>query len=101
MDSGEMITYEQARKDHEFLWSIGSADDMTGGYVDQQDLDKLLKKPTKSTARDCYCDQIAFWFQSGPEKANITVKFDYGTLEQEYPELKEIRERHCIDTIYW
>lgn len=62
------VSYMQARADHEYLWSTyGPADDMTGGYVDQDDLDRLLKKPTEATARDCYADQIRYWFQRGPE----------------------------------
>ena len=61
------LTYEQVREDHEYLWSIAAAYDMTGGYVDQQDLQKLLESPTKATARDCYRNQIYYWFQSGPD----------------------------------
>lgn len=61
------ISYEQARADHEYLWSIGPANDMTGAYVDQDDLQKLLRNPTKATARDCYISQIEYWFQAGPD----------------------------------
>ncbi|MVA47753.1 hypothetical protein GOZ83_22085 [Agrobacterium vitis] len=60
------VSYEQARKDHEYLWSIGPAYDMTGGYTDQEDLDRLLRNPTKTTARDCYVCQIEYWFMAGP-----------------------------------
>lgn len=86
-----MITYEQAREDHEYLWSIGPADDMTGGYVDQEDLAKLLRSPTKATARDCYVSQIIYWFQVGPddgEGAQYSIEND--------PEVAEIAERHGI-----
>lgn len=65
------MTYEQARSDHEYLWSIGPADDMTGGYVDQEDLARLLKSPTKATAAACYADQITYWFQVGPDGGSI------------------------------
>ncbi len=61
------VSYEQAREDHEYLWSIGAANDMTGAYVDQDDLAKLLRNPTKSQARDCYVDQIIYWFDAGPD----------------------------------
>lgn len=64
------VTYEQARKDHEYLWSIAPAYDMTGGYTDQEDLVRLLKRPTKSTARDCYVSQIEHWFFAGPSSHN-------------------------------
>ena len=35
------MTYEQAFKDHEYLWKIGPGYDMTGGYVDQEDLSRF------------------------------------------------------------
>ncbi len=63
-----MNTYEQARKDHEYLWeTYAPAKDMTGGYVDQDDLQKLLENPTKKTARDCYVSQIIYWIEMGPD----------------------------------
>ncbi|MBR9970841.1 hypothetical protein [Magnetospirillum sulfuroxidans] len=61
------VSYEQARADHEYLWAIAPADDMTGRYVDQNDLRELLHNPTRSTARDCYVRQIEYWFFQGPE----------------------------------
>lgn len=61
--------YEQAREDHEYLWlTYGPAHDMTGGYVDQDDLSILLKSPTKATAADAYENQIHYWFLVGPER---------------------------------
>ncbi len=65
------MTYDEVRKDWEYLWNINPADDMTGGYVDQDDLDKLLKKPTKITARECMQKQIGYWFQVGPDPFGI------------------------------
>ena len=65
-----MVTYEQARTDHEYLWNTyEDAYDMTGGYVDSKDLDRLLKSPTKRTARECYIDQIVYWFGVGPDES--------------------------------
>ena len=61
-------TYESARRDHEYLWNTyGPAYDMTGAYVFQEDLRKLLEKPTKACARQCYIRQIVYWFQAGPD----------------------------------
>ena len=60
-------TYEQAKEDHEYLWSIGEAYDMSGGYVDQDDLDSLLKNPTKATARSCFIRQIGHCFEAALE----------------------------------
>lgn len=68
-----LISYEQARADHEYLWSIGPAYDMTGGYVDQDDLSLLHASPNKKTARDVYRRQILYWFQVGP---SITSDLD-------------------------
>lgn len=65
------ITYEQAFWDHGYLWDVfGPADDMTGGYVDQEDLARLLASPTKTTARDCLIRQIEYWFQVGPDRTH-------------------------------
>lgn len=60
------VTYDQAKADHAYLWGISPAYDMTGGYEDQNDLRRMLEKPTKATARACYVDQIVYWFSVGP-----------------------------------
>lgn len=87
------VSYEQAREDHEYLWSIAAAYDMTGGYTDQEDLERLLHNPTKSTARDCYVSQIIYWFQVGP-----TDKDGDGPTEVpwEDPRVVEIAQRHSM-----
>jgi hypothetical protein len=84
------ITYEQARQDHEYLWSIAPAFDMTGGYVDGEDLQKLLRSPNKITARKCYSAQINYWFQVGPD----TLAGGPGAIPWDDPKVKEIAERH-------
>ena len=89
------ITYEQARKDHEYLWSICPAYDMTGGYVDQEDLEKLLKSPTKATARDCYCHQIKYWFEVGTEDDH-DKHLPWRRHCNNYPDIIEIGIRHGI-----
>lgn len=61
------MTYEEIYSDWEYLWSIGAANDMTGGYCDQEDLDQLLKSPKKSTAKNCLRSQIWYWFTVGPD----------------------------------
>lgn len=86
------LTYAQARADHEYLWNTyGPALDMTGGYVDSEDLDRLLRSPTKSTARACYVDQIEYWFDVGPEDK------DPDTWRRD-PKVREIAERHNTTT---
>ena len=63
------MNYVQARKDHECLWdTYAPASDITGAYVDQDDLADLLRSPTKTTARNCYVRQIQHWFRFGPER---------------------------------
>lgn len=84
-----MITYQQARNDHEYLWNTHApADDMTGGYVDSEDLNRLLKNPTKAMARRCYVNQIWYWFQKGPDEA-----LDIGDWRND-PVVAEIAERY-------
>ena len=87
------ISYEQAREDHEYLWSIAPAYDMTGGYVDQEDLQRLLENPTKATARDCYCSQIDFWFQNGPSGFDERALIPWHDAR-----VVDIANRHCIAT---
>lgn len=56
------MTYEELYADWEYLFKkVGCAEDMTGGYVDSEDLEELLKKPTKATAKNCLNRQIDYW----------------------------------------
>lgn len=86
------ITYEQALADHTYLWeTYGPADDMTGAYVDQEDLARLLRSPTKTTARQCLCDQIDHWFNVGPDPDHSK----YGRrVDANDPRLIEIAHRY-------
>lgn len=85
------ISYEQAWADHQYLWhTYGPASDMTGGYVDQDDLARLLRSPTKATARDCLCAQIDHWFSVGPESGGPPV-------DRNDDRLLEIADRHGAD----
>lgn len=85
------VSYEQAREDHEYLWSIAPANDMTGGYVDQEDLAKLLKSPSKATARDLYVDQINYWFLAGPQEDDQA-----GEVPWHDPRVVEIAHRYAV-----
>ena len=95
------MTYEQAFKDWSYLWSIGQATDMTGAYVDQDDLEKLLKSPTKKTAKRCLCDQINYWFDTGPD---VGVNCNWSEAVEAKEDLlctdervRDIAERHgCV-----
>ena len=83
------VTYQQAFVDHKILWSIDAASDMTGGYVDQDDLRLLLANPTRDMARDCLERQIRYWLQMGTEDGR-----SYEQLVREFPALQEIKERY-------
>lgn len=86
------MKYDQAFEDWEYLWAIAPADDMTGAYVDQEDLDKLLRNPTKKVAASCLCSQIDHWFYAGPSSED--GPWDFRDLSVEHPKLLEIAERH-------
>lgn len=84
-----MGTYEQAYADHCYLWrTYGSAEDMTGAYIDQEDLAILLGSPTKRTAKACLERQIAYWFSAGPDKSSGTP------IDRDDPILQDIAERY-------
>jgi len=89
------MKYEEVYEDWEYLWGIGPADDMTGGYVDQEDLDKLLKKPTKATAKACLLCQIGYWFQVGPDMGNAEGA-EIAQLTEQHPRITEIAEKYAI-----
>ena len=87
------MDYNQAHKDHSYLWNIGPADDMTGAYVDQEDLKMLLDSPSKRTATKCLVRQINYWFQAGPDASNRNSQHYF---ENDY-EVRQIAERHnCL-----
>ena len=94
-----MIKYEQAFSDWEYLWDIAPACDMTGAYVDQGDLDDLLRKPMKATARDCLSKQIEYWFSAGPDNYDGKIPAStFDELVEMYPDIIEIMERHFISS---
>ena len=68
---------------------------MTGAYVDQDDLSRLLKKPTKATARDCYALRSAIGSKS-VQKARPALSMGW----QGDPQVREIAIRHwCEDKL--
>lgn len=85
------MAYAESRNDHEYLWDIAPAYDMTGGYVDQDDLEKLLQSPTKKTATECYNTQIGYWFEVGPDEFGTDTKWKTDSR------VRRIAERHCCE----
>ena len=92
------MAYKQARKDHEYLWdTYGPAYDMTGAYVDSDDLKKLLESPTKATAAECYENQIIYWLQTGPEA-------EFGPPPKDFRKdrrVQSIAKRYYVDLERW
>ena len=82
MSGSPSVRYAQAREDHEYLWrEYGAADDKTGAYVDQEDLARLLKSPTKATAAVIYEAQITYWFETGPSPEERIERHGLDALE--------------------
>lgn len=92
------MTYEELYADWKYLFKhVGFADDMTGAYVDSEDLDELLKSPTKATAKKCLNRQIDYWFQAGIQfDCDLKGKSIFDLIK-DYPKIKEIAERHFAD----
>lgn len=87
------MTYQELLSDWKILYEeCGVALDMTGGYVDQNDLDRLLKSPTKATAKECLKRQIDYWFQVGTEEC--TAHDNVAKLLERYPQAASIAEKY-------
>ncbi|MCK5133208.1 MAG: hypothetical protein KAR40_13785 [Candidatus Sabulitectum sp.] len=93
------MSYKQALADHKVLWGIAPAGDMSGGYVDQEDLDRLLKSPTKKTAEKCLIRQIVYWFEVGMDKFDYPGSFD--DCAKEHPEILAIKKRYDATNLCW
>ncbi|PSV00524.1 hypothetical protein [Photobacterium kishitanii] len=92
------MTYDEVYADWYYLFQkISVAEDMTGGYVDSEDLDLLLKKPSKATAKGCLVRQISYWFSAGIEYSDKHSGKSVFDLIEEYPKIISIAERHNID----
>lgn len=88
------MTYEEAYDDRRYLWeTYGQPYDWTGGYVAEEDLESLLKKPSKTTARRLLFNQIQYWFEVGPD---ILGTPHNGSIPWEDPTVCDIAERHGI-----
>lgn len=97
------MKHEEIYNDHQFLWRISPADDMSGGYVDQDDLDDLLKNPTKATAKRCLLRQIQHWIEDGIEdnegKYQSTGSFTtFAEIVKDYPEVQEIADKYNLES---
>jgi F420-0:gamma-glutamyl ligase-like protein len=92
------MTYDSVYRDWDYLFhTVGHASDMTGGYVDSEDLDRLLKNPSKATAKKCMSCQIDYWFQVGIEYNHEHKRKGVYDLLEEFPRIEEIAKRHLKD----
>ena len=86
------MTYEQVLADRDYLFdTYGPAADMTGGWVEGEYLQALLRKPTKSEAKRILCGLICYWFETGYDQAGDTIC----APDMTDPILQEIAARHC------
>lgn len=90
------MNYKEIYSDHSYLWAIGPASDMTGGYVDQDDLDLLLKTPTKTTAKTCLLEQMDYWFKVGIDDYRSET-ISPRELEDKHPRIKKIAKKYGFD----
>ena len=89
--------YAQARADHEYLWKeYAAADDMTGGYVDQNGLTRLMRSPTRATAASVYERQVEYWFEKGPDM-NERARRGLDDRMRDDPRLAAIADRYLCE----
>jgi len=99
------MKHAEVLEDWKYLFeTIGPAHDMSG-YIDQDDLDALLKHPTKRQAVRCLTNQIIYWFDKGPAASTGDESFGMDCakardaldeLIETNPRVAEIKERyHC------
>lgn len=93
------MKYEDMKSDWEYLWNIGPANDMTSGYVDQEDLQRLIDSPSKTTAKKCLLNQMNYWFTVGVEPRNRSSNSgdDPHIFEKDYPRIPEIAEKYGFE----
>jgi predicted helicase len=89
------MAYREVYEDWSYLFNtISYADDMTGGYVDSEDLEELLKNPSKATAKNCLNRQIDYWFYAGVEYSTGHKDKSIYDLVEEFPKISEIADRY-------
>lgn len=60
--------HKQAEEDYYYMTGkYGAPNDLTGGYVVDEEFFELLKKPNRAKAYNLYCDLICYGFNQSPE----------------------------------
>ena len=91
------MTYREAYADRQYLWAVyGPANDMTGGYVDSNDLEELLASPAKPTAAKLLAAQIDYWFEAGPERSGAALQREVAHAIERDDRVHAIARRHGI-----
>ncbi len=60
------MTFEEVKKDYiEIIKMHGFPEDMTGGFVDAEHMEVVIRNPTKSNAKNYMLNVISYGFQWG------------------------------------
>ena len=76
------MKFEDVKKDYiKLLKEYGYPEDMTGGFVDAEKMEIVIRNPTKKNAAKYMADVIAYGFQLGEfwnseEKGHIPIAND-------------------------
>ena len=94
------MTYDQALTDRDYLFdNYGPAYDMTGAFGEGEELEKLIKRPTKACARDILVCMICHWFEAGYTPDGDLLSDGWVAPDMTDPNLQEIADRHCPSMI--
>lgn len=68
------MTFDEVKKDYlELLDKYGYPEDMTGGFVDAEHMEKVIRNPTKANAKKYMIDVIQYGFQ---DRENYKSEFE-------------------------
>lgn len=76
------MKFEDVKKDYiKLIDDYGFPEDMTGGFVDAEKMEKVIRNPTKANAMRYMLDVIAYGFQMGEywrseNKGEISIEGD-------------------------
>lgn len=87
-----MKRYEQAKRDYNYLVAHhgNHVNDLTGGYVADEEYFRLLENPTKTNAYYHYCNLITYYATAGYENGVKGGRPDF-----EDDEVCSIFRRNC------
>ena len=91
-----MIDYKQARSDYQYLETYGPVHDITERCSPEDNLERMLRNPTRAEAREIYIDLIEAWFRNGWEDGmrHVSQAVEPGSVLD--PIVTSIAQRHEI-----